>query len=113
MAVVVLLSAWPALGQESSGFSFPNFADTTGLQVTGDATQVGNVLRLTSASLDQAGGVSYLSKRPVANGFETRFQFQITALGGVPDCEGKNGADGLAFVFQGGDGFALGQSGQG
>jgi hypothetical protein len=109
----VLLSAWPALGQESSGFAFSDFADTTGLQVSGEATQVGSVLRLTPASLDQAGGVSHLSKQPVANGFETRFQFQMTAVGGVPDCEGKDGADGIAFVLQGGDGFSLGESGGG
>jgi hypothetical protein len=113
IAVVVLLSAWPALGQESSGFSFSDFADTTGLQVIGDATQVGNVLRLTSASPVQTGAVSHFGTQPVSEGFETRFQFQITAPGGVPGCDEKVGADGFAFVLQGGDGFALGEGGGG
>jgi hypothetical protein len=113
IALGVLLAAWPAFAQES-GFAFSNFADTTGLHVRGDAAQLGNVLRLTPSSLFQAvGGISHVAKQPVAGGFETRFQFQSTAPAGAPDCLGKIGADGLAFVIEGGDSFVLGDAGGG
>jgi hypothetical protein len=109
----VLLSARPALGQQPPGFSFPDFSDTTGLQLVGVAAPFGNALRLTPSVPFQVGGVAPVAKQPVADGFETRFQFQVTAPAGNVDCQGLVGGDGLAFVIQGSDDFALGETGGG
>src|SRR5262245_46351059 len=109
----VLLFACPALGQQPPGFSFPDFTTTTGLQLVGNAAQFGSALRLTSVLPFQVGGVAPVTKLPVSGGFETRFQFQVTAPAGNVDCQGLGGGDGLAFVIQGSDGFALGEAGGG
>ena len=113
IAAGVLLSACPALAQQPPGFSFPNFSDTTGLQVVGNTAPSGSALRLTPSAPFQVGGVAPVAKQLVSAGFETRFQFQVTALAGNVDCQGLVGGDGLAFVIQGGDDFALGEAGGG
>ncbi len=73
---------------------FNNFADTTPLTLNGNATQTGNVLRLTPSGINQAG--SAFLDRPLAidanTSFETQFQFQLTG--------GSGGADGFTFMLQ-------------
>ena len=73
---------------------FDNFADTAPLTLNGNATQAGDVLRLTSTSANQAG--SAFLDRPLAinanTSFETQFQFQISG--------GSGGADGFVFMLQ-------------
>ncbi len=73
---------------------FDNFADTSPLTLNGNATQTGNVLRLTPSGTNQAG--SAFLDRPLAidanTSFETQFQFQLTG--------GSGGADGFTFILQ-------------
>ena len=84
------------------------------LSLVGSARLAGSSLRLTPSQNDLAGAAWVREKQPVANGFESNFQFQLTEPGGA-----GHGADGLAFVLQnsgpsalgaggGGGGFALG-----
>jgi hypothetical protein len=93
-------------------FTFDDFSQIAGLSLNGSAAQFGNVLRLTPF-LDSptAGSAWFTNKQPVQDGFETTFQFQITALGGILDCEGNTGADGFAFVIQNERISALGNTG--
>ena len=73
---------------------FDNFADTTQLTLNRDATQVGDVLRLTSAVQSEVGSAFF--DRPLAidtdTSFETQFQFQLSG--------GSGGADGFTFMLQ-------------
>ena len=80
---------------------FPDFSDTTGLQLNGDATQVGNVLRLSETSAFSGGSVfsTNLIDFSDENSFSTFFQFQIGDSGGIGDGDGA-GADGLVFAIQ-------------
>ncbi len=98
-------------------FSYPDFSSTTGLQFTGNASQVGNVLRLSTAARFNAGSVFTTSPLRLGNGnsFSTHFQFRITNSGGISDEDGV-GADGLVFVLQAGTtggGIGYGNSGLG
>ena len=83
-------------------FTYNNFtAPTANLQANGNAASVGTVMRLTPALPAQSGSVWYYGGTtdapqavPLANGFTTSFQFQIS---------GSNApADGIAFVIQNG-----------
>jgi len=85
---------------------FRNFADADGLSLVGDAAVSSQVLRLTPASHDKSGAVWLREKQPVASGFETTFQFQLTGEGGL-----GHGADGFAFVLQNSGPDALGGRG--
>ncbi len=73
---------------------FDDFSDTSQLTFNGNATQVGNVLRLTSAERRQIG--SSFFNQPLAvdsnTSFETQFQFQLSG--------GTDGADGFTFMLQ-------------
>jgi len=84
-------------------FIFPDFSDTSGLNLVGSAAQVGQRLRLTPNSGGQAGAVWFETKQSVGTGFQTTFQFQI----------GQFGADGIAFIIQNTDVAALGGGGGG
>jgi hypothetical protein len=90
-----------ALGLAAAGdapqtpFDFPDFASHQNLNIAGNAHYSGSILRLTDATQQRAGGVWYVNKEPVANGFDTTFRFKLTDQGGL-----GNGADGLAFVLQ-------------
>ncbi len=66
----------------------------------------GKTLRLTRAKNDQSGAAWFSDKQPVASGFETTFQFQLTHQGGL-----GHGADGFAFVLQNSGPEALGGRG--
>jgi hypothetical protein len=65
------------------------------LRLVGDARMVGPTLRLTGAERNLAGAAWLPEKRPIAAGFHTQFQFQLTGQGGL-----AKGADGFAFVLQ-------------
>jgi hypothetical protein len=79
----------------ASDFTFADLGSNTGLQIAGDAARFENRLRLTPAKRDSTGAAWAPEKQPVANGFDTRFQFQLTQQGGA-----GGGADGFAFVLQ-------------
>jgi hypothetical protein len=92
--------------------AFDDFSQIAGLSLNGSAAQFGNVLRITpSLGSFEAGSAWFITKQLVQDGFETTFHFQITALGGSLDCEGKTGGDGFAFVIQNERVSALGRSG--
>jgi hypothetical protein len=82
---------------------FQSFAPTPELNLVGDASVCDKAIRLTPAKGDRKGAVWYREKQPVASGFETTFQFQITKPGGL-----GHGADGFAFVLQNAGPEALG-----
>lgn len=75
-------------------------------------TPSGN-LRLTTANQNQHGSAWYYVQQPLASGFTTSFQFQITSTGACNGCSFP--ADGIALVIQNdpaGSG-ALGYTGNG
>ena len=80
-------------GPLPTGFTYPDFSDTTGLLRLGSAAIAGTALRLTPADPGGTGAAWFRSLQPVAAGFNTTFQFQITDLV-------FGGADGFAFVVQ-------------
>src|SRR5262245_48840252 len=80
---------------QTPSVTFPDFSSTKSLNLLADARRSGNALRLTPAKNDRHGAAWLATRQPVAGGFETEFQFQLTNQGGL----GK-GADGLAFVLQ-------------
>lgn len=61
----------------------------------GAAEQLGDRIRLTPSEPQTAGAVWLRTKKRIVDGFEARFQFQLTQQGGLGD-----GADGFAFVLQ-------------
>ncbi len=83
---------------------FDGFADTTGLAINGSAfatnTADGDVMRLTSATGNQAGSI-FSDTLVDATNFSTKFSFRITEPGGsVFDQNDEPGADGFVFVVQ-------------
>jgi hypothetical protein len=85
----------------ASAFTYPDFSSTAGLNLTGSATQVGSVIRLTPAAQNQKGAAWYTQNQFVAGGFTTTFTFRITN-------PGNTGADGLSFAVQNGGPTILG-----
>lgn len=73
-------------------FDYVDFASVAGLTFVGNATQTGNLLRVTPAAGTQTGAAYFTTPVRVAQGFDTRFRFQMTALG-------AGGADGLTFIL--------------
>ena len=104
-ALVMLL----ALGSSSrADFIFPNFSSTAGLHLLDQATQVGTVLRLTSAAVTSPdrGAAYFATPQDVVHGFTTTFQYQITA----PQ---NGGGQGFAFVMQASNDFGINDIGDG
>lgn len=116
-----LLVASMAASTQASSFYYPDFSDTSGLQINGDAILAtasgpGNVLRLTD-NYNESGSV--FSTSPVTltgASFSTFFAFQMTNSRGIIDPDGT-GADGIVFVVQtvsntaGGAGGGIGYAG--
>ena len=73
-------------------FNYDDFSDMTGLTTVGNATSFINRVRLTAASPSQLGAVYTSEQQPVAQGFDTIFQYSISPTFG--------GADGMTFVIQ-------------
>jgi hypothetical protein len=93
---------------DAAAIDFRDFGSLTQLSIVGAARQEGRVLRLTPARFDVAGAAWFRDKQPVSGGFESVFQFRLTAQGGL-----GGGADGLAFVLQNSGPTALGGLGSG
>lgn len=85
--------------------NYPNFNNTAGLTLNGDATALNNgvdpnqVIRLAEISSFSSGSV-FSSAQINAAEFNTRFQFRIENGGGITDDSSEGGADGLAFIIQ-------------
>lgn len=114
-SVLVLACAGYA---QATTLLYNDFSSTAGLQINGNAAQVGNALRVTPANYYNGG--SFFSTNTVslaANAsFSTAFRFQFSGPGG--SCDGLGcGADGLVFVVQtnsnsvGGAGGGIGYAG--
>jgi len=130
--LVVVCSIFAEIQPSSAqSFSFPVGGFTTSNVCTNSATppptcqvltngspsqpQVvnGGVLRLTTANTNQHGSAWFYTQQPLASGFTTAFQFQISNTNSCHNCSFP--ADGLALVIQGdpaGTG-ALGYTGNG
>jgi hypothetical protein len=104
LASVTLALSLASMAQ--AAIRFEDFASLPWLSLVGDATESGKTLRLTRAKHDRSGAVWFREKQPVASGFETTFQFQLTDQGGL-----GHGADGFAFVLQNSGPEALGGRG--
>lgn len=116
----LITSALTLAGAAHAGtVSYPNFSDTTGLTLNGNAAVVntpeGDVLRIVPATFNQSG--SFFGDIPVdTQQFASSFQFRISNPGGISDGV-EVGADGFCFVIQpvssavGGAGGGLGYQG--
>jgi hypothetical protein len=123
--MIVVLATWAAPQALAQGITFPpNSLDSTrvcnaslvegcpsGFVITanGDAQSAQNaleqnVLRLTPAAAHKKGSAWFNTPQPVAGGFTTVFQFQLTQGSEPP-------ADGIAFVIQNSSLSALGRDG--
>jgi hypothetical protein len=117
---VALQAMFVAAPADCGTLVFDGFADASLLTLNGDAATVetidGTVLRLATATTFSSGS-AFSSATVDAAQFSTKFVFRITESGGVTDCEGQSGADGLVFVAQsvsssiGGAGGGLGYQG--
>lgn len=87
----MLLALAPAAFAQSS-FNFADFSNVSTLALNGSSVQVGNALRLTDFAVNQTGCTWHRVEQGVVAGFDTQFDFTITA-GGVL-------AEGMAFVVQ-------------
>lgn len=116
-----LLAAALATSAQASSFYYPNFTDTSDLQINGDAILAtangpGNVLRLTD-DFNQSGSAFYTDAITLTGAsFSTYFAFQMSNSRGIIDPDGT-GADGIVFVVQtvsntaGGAGGGIGYAG--
>lgn len=105
---VVLFSIIVVIGCHSAtvlaDVTFNGFADTSSLQLNGNAattvTGDGTVLRVTPAAGNRAGSAFSFDKVSTAE-FTSIFSFRITDPGGVIfDNNTETGADGIVFVVQ-------------
>jgi len=81
--------------RSQAAVSYSDFSSTSGLNLTGAATQSGNTVLLTPATENMNGGLWYAQKQYVAGGFDTSFSFRITNPGGI-----AGGGDGISFSIQ-------------
>jgi Legume lectin domain/PEP-CTERM motif len=115
---VAVSAAGASLAQAALVIDYPDFSDTTGLTINGNAARVGNVLRVTRDTFSQAGSAFSTNTVALSSGasFSTYFQFRFTNPGGA--CDGFGcGADGIVFTVQtvsnnvGGGGGGIGFAG--
>ena len=111
-AGILALSLLNASRGTTQTIYYPDFSSTAGLQLNGNTASVANHLRLTTAQYYVRGSAYTVTPQSVQNGFDTRFQFQISGIGGLfNDAQGNPGADGIAFVIQNSSNTALGEYG--
>jgi hypothetical protein len=86
-------------GGNATSFLYNDFSSVAGLQLNGNAAQVGNVLRLTPSAGFQSGSAFSTSQTTLGTGasFSTYFRFQLANNGGIGDGDGQ-GADGIVFM---------------
>ncbi len=91
-----------AVSANAAVINYSDFSDVSGLQINGDAAQVGDVLRLTPALGGQAGS-AFATNAIALNSdvsFSAFFSFNISGSGGSVDVDGLPGADGIVFTMQ-------------
>lgn len=83
-------------------FSYPDFSGPSTLNVAGSALVSDAALHLTPSTPLVSGAAWHNARQNIAEGFSTTFTFKITDMQGPSDpFDGKQGADGFAFVIQG------------
>lgn len=82
---------------------YSDFSSTAGLNLVQDAVAAGGVLQVTPSVSWQNGAAWFGIQQHLADGFETRFRFRLTPVGG--------GADGFTFTLQGMSPTAIGDDG--
>jgi hypothetical protein len=82
--------------------SFPDFSNVSGLQLNGNAAQVGNALRIVPSATFQSGSFFSTTAVTLASNvsFSTFFSFRISSTAGTFGDGDGAGADGLVFVVQ-------------
>ena len=115
-ALLILVVGIPAVTSADAfaDFAFGDFASVTGLNLGGDAAQVGSVLRVVPAAAAKVGSVWFATRQQVGGGFDTTFEFRLSNPS--PACidgSGQCGADGIVFVVQSASPTALGGAGIG
>lgn len=113
-ALVVAAALLTATQVSAQTISYPDFSNTAGLQINGNAAQNGNKLTLTPATFGQSGSAFSTSTVALSSSaaFSTVFTFEILSRGGL-----DWGADGLTFTVQtlannvGGGGGGIGYEG--
>lgn len=96
-AAVVALS-FPVVAQATTQtLNYADFSSVAGLQINGNASQLGNKLNLTPADYNQSGSAFSTNSiaLPADASFSSAFSFEILNRGGL-----GNGADGLVFAIQ-------------
>jgi hypothetical protein len=107
LGVSALINFSLATRSLAMSFVYTNFDSTAGLILKEHARSFDGKLRLSPAIAGLGLGGAWLNaKQPVKEGFDTTFQIQISE-------KHSSGADGFAFVIQGRQEPALGQTGQG
>ncbi|WP_341676748.1 PEP-CTERM sorting domain-containing protein [Niveibacterium sp. SC-1] len=117
LAALACLAGFASAGHAAT-ITYSDFSSTAGLQLNGNAAQVGNVLRLTPADFFQSGSAFTSSALglDVDASFSTAFRFRLSNANDFCDGQGC-GADGFTFVLQtnannvGGSGGGIGYSG--
>jgi hypothetical protein len=119
VCALALLAVGPGSASlQATTLNYPDFSSVAGLQINGNAAQVGNVLRVTPSLPSQSGSVFSTTTIALAGdiSFSTYFTFRISQPGGISDVDDQ-GADGLVFALQtvsntaGGVGGGIGYSG--
>ena len=119
-SLFVATASVATLAQAALVINYPDFSDTTGLTINGNAAQVGNVLRVTRDTFSQAGSAFSTNTVALTSGaaFSTYFRFRFTNPGGACDFPPDScGADGIVFAVQtvsnsvGGVGGGIGYAG--
>ncbi|MBC8145289.1 MAG: hypothetical protein H7X80_06860, partial [bacterium] len=95
----------------SAQIYYPDFRTITGLRIVGTASASDSVIDLNARQPKVAGGIWHNDQQPIANGFATRFKFQVIDTSGQDDAGGSIGGDGLAFVIQNASPAPLGGAG--
>ncbi|MBS1135895.1 MAG: Legume lectin, beta domain:Protein of unknown function, partial [Burkholderiaceae bacterium] len=82
-SLFVATASVATLAQAALVINYPDFSDTTGLTINGNAAQVGNVLRVTRDTFSQAGSAFSTNTVALTSGaaFSTYFRFRFTNPG--------------------------------
>ena len=93
--MLVLLAALVVPASASAAIDYPDFSSTAGLQLNGDAKQVGNVVQLTPAENSKGGAVYSATPLNPQESFENQFAISMhdSTTSPMP-------ADGIAFMIQ-------------
>jgi Legume lectin domain len=93
--MLVLLAALVVPASASAAIDYPDFSSTAGLQLNGDAKQVGNVVQLTPAENSKGGAVYSATPLNPQESFENQFAISMhdSTTSPLP-------ADGIAFMVQ-------------